>query len=89
MSTSPPTPMKISREPPWKQMTLLASVFAKSVTCEKRPTWEEIMTAVIKHIAKDTAPVSVVEQPGLKSLNKTQSVWFGWLHIFFAEKVPY
>ena len=59
-----PISIHINTQPAQKQMTLAAS-FSKAVPYEKKSQkWKEITATVTHYIAKDMAPISVVEKPG-------------------------
>ncbi|KAF3833113.1 hypothetical protein F7725_026778 [Dissostichus mawsoni] len=85
MSISGPT--QTPKQPAKIQMTL-ASSFSKSVPYDKKSSkWIEITAAVTQYIAKDMAPVSVVEKPGFQNLVKTLDPKYNLPgRKYFAEK---
>ena len=87
MAQSPSTSNQTHKQPAQKQMTL-ASSFSKAVPYEKKSQkWKEITAAVTHYIAKDMAPISVVEKPGFKNLVKTLDPKYQLpSRKFFAEK---
>ena len=82
-----PISIHINTQPAQKQMTLAAS-FSKAVPYEKKSQkWKEITATVTHYIAKDMAPISVVEKPGFKNLVKTLDPKYELPgRKFFAEK---
>lgn len=51
-------------------------------------SWREITDAVIKYVTKNTPPVSVVEMPSLKGLNKTHAAKYDLLRLnFYPSKI--
>lgn len=71
------TPKLWSNKSTVEQMTL-ASSFAKAVPYDRNSTnWREITDAVMiyEDLAKDMAPVRLVEKPGFKNLKTRCKIW--------------
>lgn len=86
-SPSGAIPKKMPKQPALTQLSLASSLSRSTPYDKNSQKQKEITSAVTHHIAKDMAPVSVVEKPGFRKLiNTLDPRYYLPGRKYFAEK---